>query len=331
MGSFIGRRRFLATLGGSAVAWPFAARAQQMTLPVVGWLNSGASSGREHLLAAFRRGLTESGQIEGQSLAIEYRWAEGHYDRLPALAVDLVGRRVAVIAATGGTVSSLAAKRATTTIPIVGVFDGDPIAAGLVASLNRPDRNITGISLVASVIEAKQLELLHELAPAATVLALLTNPTNPNAETISRDLVTAGRNIGLELRILHVTSDRELDSVFPKLNELRAGALMIATDPFFLDRRNQLVALAARYKIPAIYGRREYVALGGLMSYGASLAETYRQIGQYAGRILAGAKPADLPVMQPTKFELAINLKTAKAIGLEIPPTLLARADEVIE
>jgi putative tryptophan/tyrosine transport system substrate-binding protein len=300
-------------------------------MPVVGWLNSGASSGREHLLAAFRRGLSETGHIEGQNLEIEYRWAEGHYDRLPVLAIDLANRRVRAIAATGGTVSSHAAQRATTTIPIVGIFDGDPVTAGLVASLSRPGGNMTGISLVASVIEAKQLELLQELAPTATSFALLANPTNPNAETISRDLVTAARNIGLQLHILHVASDHELDSIFSRVIALRAGGLMIATDPFFLDRRNQLVGLTARHKVPAVYGRREYVVLGGLMSFGTSLAETYRQIGTYVGRILAGAKPADLPVIQPTKFELVINLGAAKAIGLDVPPTLLARADEVIE
>jgi putative tryptophan/tyrosine transport system substrate-binding protein len=325
------RREFIALLGGAAAAWPLAARAQQPKVPRVGWLNSGASSGREHLLTAFRLGMSETGFVDEQNVAIEYRWAEGQYERLPGLAADLARRGVAVIAATGGTVSSLTAKRATATIPVVGVFDGDPVTAGLVVSLNRPGGNITGISLVASVIEAKQLELLRELAPTATVFALLANPTNPNSETISRDLVTAARSIGLQLHVLHATAERELDSAFQSLAELRAGALMIATDPFFLDRRARLVALTASHGIPAIYGRREYTALGGLMSYGTSLADVYRRIGIYVGRILTGTKPADLPVMQPTKFEFVVNLKTAKALRLEIPPKLLAFADEVIE
>jgi putative ABC transport system substrate-binding protein len=325
------RREFITLLGGAGAAWSLAARAQQPALPMVGWLNSGASAGREHLLTAFRRGMSETGFVDGQNVAIEYRWAEGQYDRLPALADDLMRRGVAVIAATGGTVSSLTAKRATTTLPVVCVFDGDPVASGFVTSLNRPGGNITGISLVASVIEAKQLELLHELAPMATVIALLANPTNPHTGSISSDLLAAARSIGLELHLLHATTERELDSAFKSMVERRAGALMIATDPFFLDQRNQLIGLTVRHGIPAIYGRREYTALGGLMSYGTSLVEAYRQVGIYVGRILAGAKPADLPVMQPTTFELVINLKTAKALGLEIPPTLLARADEVIE
>ena len=300
-------------------------------MPVVGWLNSGASVGREHLVTAFRRGMSETGFVDGQNVAIEYRWAQGQYERLPELAENLARLGVAVIAATGGTVSSLIAKRATTTIPVVGVFDGDPVAAGLVASMNRPGGNITGISLVASVIEAKQLELLRELAPKTSVIALLANPANPNTETISRDLIAAARNIGLELSVLHATSEHELDSAFQQLVQLRAGALMIATDPVFLDRRERLVALTAGYRIPAIYGRREYTALGGLMSYGTNLADAYRQIGTYVGRIVGGIKPADLPVMQPTKFEFVVNLKAAKALGLEIPPKLLAFADEVIE
>ena len=327
----IGRRDFISLLGGAAVAWPLAARAQQAKVPMVGWLNSGASGGREHLVSTFRLGLSESGFVDGKNAVIEYRWAEGQYERLPALAADLIGHGAAVIAATGGTVSSLAAKRATTTIPVVGVFDGDPVADGLVASLNHPGGNITGISLVASVLEAKQLELLHELVPAARVVALLANPTNPQTQTITRDLVGAADNIGLKLHVLHATTEREMDAAFRKLNELQAGALMVATDPFFLDRRDRLVALTATHAIPAIYGRREYVAVGGLMSYGTNLADIYRQIGGYVGRLLAGARPAELPVMQPTKFELVVNLKTAKMLNRELPPTLLARADEVIE
>ena len=325
------RREFIALLGGGAAVWPLATSAQPTMMPVVGWLNSGASTGRDHLVAAFRRGLSETGHVEGRNVGIAYRWAEGQYEQLPALAADLVRHGVAVIAATGGTVSSLSAKRATTTVPLVCIFDVDPIAAGFVASLNRPAGNITGISLVASVIEAKQLELLRELAPTATALALLVNPTNSNAGTITRDLVAAARDVGLQLHVLRAATDLELDSVFQRLTQLRVGALIIATDPSYFDRRTQLVALAARHKIPAVYGRREYPAIGGLMSYGTSLAGAYRQIGVYVGEILAGAKPADLPVMQPTTFELIINLTVAKSLGLDIPPTLLARADEVIE
>ncbi len=325
------RREFIALLGGGAAVWPLATSAQPTMMPVVGWLNSGASTGRDHLVAAFRRGLSETGHVEGRNVGIAYRWAEGQYEQLPALAADLVRHGVAVIAATGGTVSSLSAKRATTTVPLVCIFDVDPIAAGFVASLNRPAGNITGISLVASVIEAKQLELLRELAPTATALALLVNPTNSNAGTITRDLVAAARDVGLQLHVLRAATDLELDFVFQRLTQLRVGALIIATDPSYFDRRTQLVALAARHKIPAVYGRREYPAIGGLMSYGTSLAGAYRQIGVYVGKILAGAKPADLPVMQPTTFELIINLTVAKSLGLDIPPTLLARADEVIE
>jgi putative tryptophan/tyrosine transport system substrate-binding protein len=322
------RREFIRLLGGAAT-WPFVAQGQQM--PMVGFLNSGSSAGREQLLAAFRQGLSETDQVEGRNVAIEYRWAEGRYERLPALAADLAQRRVAVIAATGGTVAPLAAKAATTAIPIVCVFDGDPVAFGLVASINRPGGNVTGISLVASVIEAKQLELLHELAPKATIVALLVNPSNPNAETIARDLRAAARTRGLDPHMLNASSERDLDTISATLDRLRAGALVIATDPFFLDHRNQLVALAARHALPTIYGRREFAALGGLISYGASLADTYRQIGVYAGRILKGARPADLPVMQPTKFDLVINLRTAKALGLNVPPGLMVAADEVIE
>jgi ABC-type uncharacterized transport system substrate-binding protein len=323
------RREFISLLGGAAAAWPLAVSAQQM--PTVGFLNSGSSAGREQLLAAFRQGLSETDYVEGRNVAIEYRWAEGRYERLPALAADLVQRRVAVIAATGGTVAPLAAKDATTAIPIVCVFDGDPVAFGLVASINRPGGNVTGISLVASVIEAKQLELLYELTPKATIVALLVNPSNSNAETIARDLQAAARTLRLDPHVLNASSERDLDTISATLDRLRAGALVIATDPFFLDHRNQLVALAARHAIPTIYGRREFAALGGLISYGTSLVDTYRQIGVYAGRILKGARPADLPVMQPTKFDLVVNLKTAKALGIEVPATLLARADEVIE
>jgi putative ABC transport system substrate-binding protein len=328
------RREFIALFGGAAassLSWPLPALAQLQKVPTVGWLNSGASSGREHLLTAFRQGMSEAGFVDGRNVVIEYRWAEGQYERLPELAADLARRGVAVIAATGGTVSSLTAKRATTTIPVVGVFDGDPVAAGLVASMNRPGGNITGISLVASVIEAKQLELLRELAPNVSVIAMLVNPSNPNAETIARDLQAAARTLGLQPHVLDASREGDLDMVSATLDRLRPGALVVATDPFFLDHRDRLVALTVRHAIPTVFGRREFAALGGLISYGTSLADTYRQIGVYAGRILKGAKPADLPVIQPTKFELIINLNTAKALGVTIPPSLLVAADEVIE
>jgi putative tryptophan/tyrosine transport system substrate-binding protein len=325
------RREFITLVGGVAAAWPLAARAQQPGLPVIGFLNSGSAGGREQLLAAFRQGLAETGHAEGRNVTIEFRWAEGHYGRLPELAADLVRRRVGVIAATGGTVAPLAAKDATATVPIVCVFDGDPVAFGLVASINRPGGNVTGISLVASIIEAKQLELLHELVPNASVIAILVNPNNSNAKTIARDLQAATRTRGLEPHVLDASREPDFEAVSETLDRLRPSALVVATDPFFLDHRDRLVALTARHAIPTVFGRREFAVLGGLISYGTSLADTYRQIGVYAGRILKGTKPADLPVMQPTKFELVINLKTANALGLDIPPTVLARADEVIE
>ncbi|HJZ32858.1 MAG TPA: ABC transporter substrate-binding protein [Hyphomicrobiaceae bacterium] len=300
-------------------------------MPVIGFLNSGSAGGREQLLAAFRQGLAETGHAEGRNVTIEFRWAEGHYERLPELAADLVRRRVGVIAATGGTVAPLAAKDATATVPIVCVFDGDPVAFGLVASINRPGGNVTGISLVASIIEAKQLELLHELVPNAGVIAILVNPNNSNAKTIARDLQAATRTRGLEPHVLDASREPDFEAVSETLDRLRPSALVVATDPFFLDHRDRLVALTARHAIPTVFGRREFAVLGGLISYGTSLADTYRQIGVYAGRILKGTKPADLPVMQPTKFELVINLKTAKTLGLTVPLTLQAAADEVIE
>jgi putative tryptophan/tyrosine transport system substrate-binding protein len=324
------RRAFISLIGGAA-AWPLAARAQQPAMPVIGFLNSGSAGGREQLLAAFRQGLAETGHAEGRNVTIEFRWAEGHYERLPELAADLVRRRVGVIAATGGTVAPLAAKDATATVPIVCVFDGDPVAFGLVASINRPGGNVTGISLVASIIEAKQLELLHELVPNASVIAILVNPNNSNAKTIARDLQAATRTRGLEPHVLDASREPDFEAVSETLDRLRPSALVVATDPFFLDHRDRLVALTARHAIPTVFGRREFAVLGGLISYGTSLADTYRQIGVYAGRILKGTKPADLPVMQPTKFELVINLKTAKTLGLTVPLTLQAAADEVIE
>jgi putative tryptophan/tyrosine transport system substrate-binding protein len=325
------RRQFITLLGGAAAAWPLAARAQQPAMPAIGFLDSKSSDDSAHMVAAFRRGLNESTFIEGQNVTIEFRWAQNQYDQLPVLAADLVRRRVDVIAATGGP-AALAAKAASATIPIVFRVAADPIAAGLVASLSRPGGNVTGVTSLNLEVGSKRLEFLHELVPTATIMAALVNPTNPtNAEILSRDLQATARLLGLQLHLLHASSDADIDAVFATLTELRAGGLVIGTDAFFTGREKKLAALALRYRIPTIYQWREFVAAGGLMSYGGSFADSYRLAGVYTGRILKGEKPADLPVQQATKLELFINLKTAKALGITVPPTLLALADGVIE
>jgi len=323
------RRNFITLLGG-AVAWPLAARAQQPALPVVGFLNSASAGPFKQFVDAFRRGLNESGFVEGQNVMIDYRWAEGQYGRLPELAADMVRRNVAVIVATGGAAAGLAAKAATATTPIVFVVS-DPVRLGLVASLSHPGGNATGVGLFTFTVEPKKLELLHQLVPQAVVIGILANPRNPGVESVSTGLQTAARTLGLQTYVVNAAAEGELAAAFATFVEQRVGALVVAGDPFFNARRAELVALAARHAIPAIYEWREFAAAGGLMSYGTVISDAYRQVGVYAGLILKGEKPANLPVMQPTKFEFVINLKTAKALHLEIPDRLLALADEVIE
>jgi putative tryptophan/tyrosine transport system substrate-binding protein len=324
------RRQVMSLLGG-ATAWPLAARAQQPAIPVIGFLNGGSPDLFANLVRAFRQGLKETGYIEGQNVTVEYRWAEGQNDKLPALAADLVRRQVAVISATT-TPAALAAKAATTTIPIVFFVAGDPVELGLVASLNRPGGNITGTTTLTLEVGPKRLELLHEMVPTATIIALLVNPTSPNlAEAQVRDLRMAARGLGLQIHVLHASTDRDFDTVFATLGQLQAGGLVISSDSFFFSRGQLLAALAARHAVPAIYPFREDAAAGGLMSYGGSLADSHRLAGAYTGRILKGEKPADLPVQQSTKVELILNVRTAKSLGLTVPFSLLGRADEVIE
>jgi ABC-type uncharacterized transport system substrate-binding protein len=327
----LGRREFISMIGGAAAMWPLAARAQQPAgMRVIGFLSSGSPDAYTHLLAAYRHGLAETGYVEEQNAAIEFRWAEGKFDRLPGLASDLAQRRVAVIVTTG-TTSALAAKAATTTIPLVFLGADDPVKHGLVASLNRPGGNVTGLNVLTSELTGKRLELARELVPAVAVVAVLINPKSPEAEPQLRDVQTAARAIGQQIDILNASSEGEVDTAFSTLVQRRDGALLVTNDAFFNDQTERLVALASRYRVPTIYDRRQYAVAGGLISYGTHYVGAFRQLGMYTAKILSGARPADLPIEQATKFELIINLKTAKALGLEIAPMLLARADEVIE
>ncbi len=326
----LARREFIALLGGAA-SWPIAARTQQLALPVIGYLNGTSPDAFPHLVAAFHRGLNEAGYVEHRNVGLDYRWAEGQYDRLPTLAADLVRRQVAVIAATGGDAAILAAKAATSTIPIIFITGSDPVQVGLVSNLGRPDGNLTGIGMWAVLLAPKRLELLRELVPTNSLMGTLINPNNQNAQTQVQELEEAARSLGLRLHVERAGNEREIDTAFQAIVDQRPGALVMGSDTFLTARRDQIVALAARHRLPTIYGRREFVVAGGLLSYDTNLADAYRQIGTYTGRILKGAKPADLPVQQSTKVELIINLKTAKALGITFPLTLLGRADEVIE
>ena len=325
------RREFITLLGGAAAAWPVAARAQQPVTPVIGFMSGRSPAESEYLVKAFRTGLNELGYVEGRNVSVEYRWADGHYDRLPALAAELVGRRVAAIAATGGSVSGLAAKAATATTPIVFSSGGDAVKLGLVASLNRPGGNVTGVNLIFGALGAKRLELLRDLIPQATTIAMLVNLNYPSASTEVQETEAGARSLGLQLHVFNATVESEFERAFAAITAQRVAGLLVGDDPFLQSRRDKLVQLAANHAIPAIYFSRDFSDAGGLMSYGPSIIDAYRLVGFYIGRVLNGERPADLPVIQPTKFDLVINLKTAKALQLTVSPTLLARADEVIE
>jgi putative ABC transport system substrate-binding protein len=324
------RREFITLLSGAA-AWPVTARAQQPAMPAIGFLSIASPELYADRLRAFRQGLSETGYVDGRNLMIEYRWAGSEYDRLPTLAADLVRRQVAVIATGGGVVTVRAAKAATATIPIVFQMGADPVALGVVASLNRPGGNVTGVASLNVELGPKRLELLHELVPTAALVGVLVNPTNPNAESLTRDLLAAARTLELKLHVLHAGTEHDFDQAFATLVQLRAGGLVIGTDGIFTSRSRQLAALAIRHGVPTIYQYRDFAAAGGLVSYGGSSTDPYRQLGVYTGRVLKGEKPADLPVQQATKVEFVINLKAAKALGLTVPLTLLGRADEIIE
>jgi putative tryptophan/tyrosine transport system substrate-binding protein len=323
------RREFITLVGGTA-AWPLAARAQP-TLPVVGYLSSQSPAESANSLAAFRRGLNDTGYVEHRNVGIEYRWAQDQNDRLPAFAADLVRLQVSVIATVGGVAGALAAKAATATIPIVFIAGSDPVKLGLVSSFNRPGGNVTGVSFLVAELGSKRLDLLHALVPAATEIGFLVNPTGATSQPEMIDVQRAARVLGLHLHVENASDERAVEAAFARLVQQRVNALFVLSDPFFNDQRHRLAALAARHGLPAIYSNRTYVEAGGLISYGPSVTDVYRQCGVYTGRILKGEKPADLPVVQPTKFEFVINLKTAKTFGLTVPPTLLALADEVIE
>jgi putative tryptophan/tyrosine transport system substrate-binding protein len=326
------RREFIALVGGAAAAsWPLGARAQQRAVPVIGFLNSQSAAPFSHMVAGFRRGLRDAGFLEGQNIAIEYRWADGHYDRLPVLATDLIRQGPAVLVATGGEPAALAAKEATQAIPIVFLIGGDPVRQGIVASMNRPGGNVTGLTLLTTEIEGKRLGLLQELVPSARAIAVLINPNFPPSENQRRDVLEAASHAGLRATTLFAKSESDFQPAFAALIEQRADALMVCADPLFNSRREQLVALAAHHKVPAMYEFREYVLAGGLVSYGVNIVDLYREAAQYTAKILKGAKPSDLPIVQPTKFDFVINQRTAKALRLDVPDKMFALADEVIE